>query len=273
MTRALKLSVCVLAIALSGCVAEKKDSLTVADAGTFKFASPGSYWNGQPVDLVGTLSFPEKMTGKVPVMVIMHGSAGRGYRDRTWSKFFLENGVATFQVDYYSTRGLTRGGQGGPKSPQDLTGAVKFVTTHPNIDATRVGTLGFSRGGTIVLSSWGMNANDFGGHKPVFNVALYPGCEAISISRGTTDAQNVIIVGDRDTLSRATVCEGLGQQAQRNGKNVAVHVMPGGTHSFDDDTGGTVQFGGMTVTISPNSALAQQARDIVRAAMVQAFKL
>lgn len=265
-------SICLIVLALSACVAEKKLTLTAADSGTIRFPSPSSYWKGENIDLIGTLSFPDKVSGKVPAMVIMHGSAGQGYRDQSWSDFFLKNGVATFQVDYYTTRGLTRGGRGGPKAPQDVTGAVKFLVTHPKIDPKRIGTIGFSRGGTIILGTWRMGDGDFGGHKPVFNVALYPGCEAISIDRDTTDAVNVIIVGDLDTLSRASVCTGHEADAKRYGKNLSVHVMPGGTHAFDDDKGGTVIFGGTTVDISPDPNLATQAREIVRAAMVKVFK-
>lgn len=262
-----------MSVALAGCVQEKKMTLTAADAGTMQFPSDNSFWKGEKVDLIGKLSFPEKVTGKVPAMVIMHGSAGQGYRDQNWSNFFLKNGIATFQVDYYTTRGLTRGGQGGPKAPQDVSGAVKFLTTHPNIDASRIGTLGFSRGGTIVLMSWQLDARDFGGQSPVLNVALYPGCEVLQITPNTTDASNVIIVGDRDNLSSASICERLGTQAKTFNKNVAVHVMPGGTHAFDDNQGGTVQFGSTTVTVSPSPALTAQSMEIVRAAMVQAFKL
>ena len=68
---------------LGACVAEKKLTLTATDKGTFSFPSPRSYWNGRNIDLVGKLEFPEKVQGKVPAMVIIHGSAGQGSRDYT----------------------------------------------------------------------------------------------------------------------------------------------------------------------------------------------
>ncbi|MBO6521990.1 MAG: dienelactone hydrolase family protein [Rhodospirillales bacterium] len=256
---------------LSACVAEKKLSLTTADAGTFQFASPKSYWKGQNIDLIGTLDFPENTQGKVPVMVIMHGSAGQGYRDGTWAKFFNANGIASFKVDYYSTRGMSRGGPGGPKNPHDLTGAIKFLKTHPRIDASKVGTIGFSRGGSIVMSTLQLNASEFGGQKPVLNVNLYGNC-IIGVDKGTTDAPVLIIVGDEDNLSPYHQCESLGELGKRFDKDIRVHVMPGGTHAFDDNKGGNVRFGNQNVTIYPSAKLAAEARQIVLTAAKEAFK-
>ncbi len=256
---------------LTACVAEKKLNLTAADAGTFRFASANSYWKGENIDLIGTLDFPANASSNVPVMVIMHGSAGQGYRDSTWAKFFNDNGIATFKVNYYSTRGMSRGGRGGPKNPYDLTGAIEFLTTHPRIDASKVGAIGFSRGGSIVMSSIGLSASEFGGQKPVLNVNMYGNC-IMGVDRDTTDAPVLIIVGDRDNLSSSSQCESLGEEAKRKGKDFRVHVMPGGTHAFDDNKGGSVSFGGTNVTISPNAQLTQQARQIVLSAAKDAFK-
>lgn len=256
---------------LSACVAEKKLTLTAADAGTFQFASPKSYWKGENIDLIGTLDFPENTSGKVPAMVIMHGSGGQGYRDSTWAKFFNENGIASFQVDYFSTRGMSRGGPGGPKNPYDLTGAIKFLSTHPRIDSTRIGTIGFSRGGSIVMSTLQLDASAFGGNKPALNVNLYGNC-ILGIDRATTEAPVLVIVGDRDNLIPIQQCEGLAEDAKRKGKDFRLYVMPGGTHAFDDNRGGTVYFGNRTVSISPSPGLTAQAREIVLSAAKDAFK-
>ncbi|WNJ98831.1 dienelactone hydrolase family protein [Thalassospiraceae bacterium LMO-JJ14] len=255
---------------LSACVAEKKVNLTATDAGTIRFASPKSYWNGQNIDLIGTLDFPENATGKVPVVVIMHGSQGQGYRDSTWAKFFNDNGIASFQVDYYATRGMSRGGPGGPKNPHDLIGAVRFISTHPRVDASKVATMGFSRGGSIVMSTLQFSASEFGGQKPALNVNLYGNC-ILGVNKGTTDAPVLLIVGDSDDLSPSRQCVGLAEDAKRNGKDFRIHVMPGGTHAFDDNKGGTVSFGNQTVTIHPNPRLTVQAREIVLSAAREVF--
>lgn len=258
---------------LAGCLAEKKLQLSATDEGVFRFPSENSYWKGENVDLIGTLEFPERASGRVPAMVLFHGSAGQGYRDKAWSDFFLENGIAAFRVDYYTTRGMTRGGRGGPASSYDVTGAIKFLATHPRIDRERIGVIGFSRGGSMVLSALRYTARDTGGVDPALFVALYPGCERVTINAQTTDAPVRIIVGDRDSLSQATFCEEREAEAQRIGKDVRTSVMPGGTHAFDDNKGGTVHFGGTRVVITPNGELTRQARQIVREAMRDAFAL
>lgn len=263
--------VAVSAALLAGCVAEKKLALTATDEGAFRFPAPRSYWNGDNVDLIGTLSFPANVQGKVPVMVIMHGSAGQGYRDASWASFFNDNGIAAFKVDYYTTRGMSRGGPGGPKNPYDLTAAIEFVSTHPRIDASKVGTIGFSRGGSIVMSTLRMRDWEFGGRKPKLNVNLYGNC-ILGVDKGFTDAPVLLIVGDRDSLTPHELCEGLATDAKAHGKDFRVHVMPGGTHAFDDNKGGTVRFGGKSVHIVPSTGLTEQARRIVLAAAREAFE-
>ena len=263
--------VCCSVAVLAACGAEKKMSLTAGDEGYIRFPTERVYWEGKKIDLTGSLSFPEGATGKVPAMVIMHGSAGQGYRDASWSDFFLDHGIATFRVDYYATRGLTRGGRGGPKNPYDLTDAIKFLKTHPRIDATKIGTMGFSRGGSIVMATLQMNAREFGGNKPVLNVNMYGNC-INGVDKGTTDAPVVVIVGDKDDLQPSTLCEGLGENAKRFDKDFRIHVIPGATHAFDDNKGGTIQWGGQTVTISPSGQATAEARRIVLAALNETLK-
>jgi hypothetical protein len=134
-----------LTVSFAGTTAEAagKTALNEADEGKIRFYSENSYWNGKQVDLIGYLEFPRVVDGQVPAMVIMHGSAGPGFRGKSWGKFLREHGIATFRVDYYKTRGISQGGPRGPKSPYDVYAALKVLGTHPRIDNQRIGVMGF----------------------------------------------------------------------------------------------------------------------------------
>lgn len=106
------------------------------DVGNFCFPAGKSYWRGKKIDLYDTLEFPERASGKVSAMVILHGRKGQGYRVSRWGKFLLENGVAMFKVDWLSPRGMSWSAPGASKNPYDLISAVKFLSTHPHIDPT-----------------------------------------------------------------------------------------------------------------------------------------
>lgn len=257
---------------LSACIAEKKLSLTAGDSGTFRFASPSSYWKGENIDLIGTLDFPENITGKVPVVVILHGSGGPGSQgiDTMWSKFYRSQGVASFRLDYYTTRGISKAGPGGPAAPQDVDGALRFIKTHPRIDADRIALHGISRGGSIVLSTLKLQPYQLGDVTPKLIVAMYPGCERISVDKGTTDEKVLIIVGSKDKLSRASVCEETEAAAKRLGKDVTTHVIEGAYHGFDGQGGGrTVQFGQASYYMGPSASGLREAQGIVKAAIAE----
>ena len=46
-------------------------------------------------------------TGKLPVVILMHGSGGMGAQLDTWSRLFNAMGVSTFAIDGFTGRGQT----------------------------------------------------------------------------------------------------------------------------------------------------------------------
>jgi cephalosporin-C deacetylase-like acetyl esterase len=57
--------------------------------------------------IAGELRLPQGAAGRLPAVVLMHGSGGAGAREEFWSKSFNEMGIASFVVDSFSGRGLT----------------------------------------------------------------------------------------------------------------------------------------------------------------------
>lgn len=240
--------------------AQESAPLKASDEGRLSFVSEMSFWKGKPVELTGRLTFPERGESKWPAVIIFHGSAGQGYRDRSWARYLLENGFATFEVDYLSGRGLRRATKEGPADPFDVIGSFSFLTRHPRIDPNRVALLGFSRGGSIVISSRNHFEVAQDKPRPKAYVGLYPGCERLSITSASPKEPMLIMVGDDDNLSKSSVCEDAARRNRREPNEVQVIVFPGATHAFDDDMAGTVNFGGISVTIRPAPELARQAQ-------------
>ena len=55
--------------------------------------------------IAGELRLPQGASGRLPVVVLMHGSGGAGAREEFWSKIFNEMGIASFVVDSFSGTG------------------------------------------------------------------------------------------------------------------------------------------------------------------------
>jgi dienelactone hydrolase len=68
--------------------------------------------------IVGSLRLPRDAAGRVPAMVIAHGSGRVGTREAAWA---------------------------------DRLGALRLLAPHPRIDPDRVRIIGFSDGGQVAL--------------------------------------------------------------------------------------------------------------------------
>ena len=90
----------------------------------------------------------------------MHGGSGVGGANSTtdvWSNAFNAAGIATFNVDGHSARGITTLAEGQRLSAyvrvQDAFGALEALAKHPLIDAKKIAIMGFSHGGPSAIFS------------------------------------------------------------------------------------------------------------------------
>src|SRR5262245_2612239 len=117
--------------------------------------------DGVQVTLAGALRFPKFGPEKQPAVVLLHGSGGLGGSVDTieeCSRELNEIGIATFAVDSFSGRGIietvtdqTRLGR--LNMIFDAYRALDLLSKHSQIDATRIGVMGFSRGAQSSLYS------------------------------------------------------------------------------------------------------------------------
>src|SRR3954447_15937744 len=60
--------------------------------------------NGQRIPVVYV--FPDKVDGKIPAMLVMHGSAGPAKREYGYAERFAKMGLAAIVIDSFSPRGI-----------------------------------------------------------------------------------------------------------------------------------------------------------------------
>src|SRR4051812_32997237 len=63
--------------------------------------------NAKAVTIAGELRIPQRASGRLPAVVLLHGSGGANGGHELWAKTFNEMGIASFLLDSFSARGIT----------------------------------------------------------------------------------------------------------------------------------------------------------------------
>jgi dienelactone hydrolase len=194
---------------------------------------------------------------KLPAVLILHGSAGVDSRGDFYEAALNEAGIATLQIDMWQARGYNAPGQRPAAiylTYPDAFSALAFLSRQPNIDAARIGVLGFSWGGLVSMgAAERLYVSTYGdGLTFKAHVAHYPVCyawnnTALFAKLGLTPAQFgvqwinltgapvLIEVGTKDGYDNsAEPCTALAASVNpSNGEVVRVNAYPGATHAWD----------------------------------------
>jgi dienelactone hydrolase len=201
--------------------------------------------NGKPTTIAGELRLPRGTTGKLPAVVLLHGSGGVGPGPEMWAKYFNEMGVASYVLDSFTGRGIV-----STSTNQALLGrlnmildayrALDVLADHPRIDAARIAVMGFSRGGQSALYSamtrfqamWNPRAK-FAAHIP-----LYASCTTTFM--GDTDVSAVPIRqyhGLADDYVTIGPCRPYFERLRAAGRDAQLIEMPEAHHAYDNPLG------------------------------------
>jgi len=211
--------------------------------------------NGKATTTSGQLRVA-RGSGRLPVVVLQHGSGGMGANVEMWAKEFNAMGVSTFALDGFTGRGLTQ-----VSTNQALLGRLNFIldiyrgldvlAKHPRVDSQRIALMGFSRGGQAALYAslkrfhqmWNKSGIEFAAYIP-----FYPDCATTFISdTDVADRPIRIFGGTADDYNPIALCKTYVERLKAAGRDVQLTEYLSAPHSFDNP------LGAQPAAASPNS--------------------
>jgi dienelactone hydrolase len=216
--------------------------------------------NGTPVTVGGEFRVAQG-TGRLPVVVLMHGSSGVGASIEPWVHQFNSMGISTFVIDGFTGRGLTVVGPnqallGRLNLILDIYRSLDILARHPRVDPDRIVLMGFSRGGQATLYAsldrfnklWNKSGVQFAGYIP-----FYPDCSTSYLTDTDVAARPIrIFHGTPDDYNPVASCKAYVARLQDAKRDVVLTEYPDSQHAFDAGL-----LGVNTVTVSTNAQTAR----------------
>lgn len=201
--------------------------------------------NGKRVTVTGEFRLAQG-SGRLPVVVLIHGSGGMGPNIEYWEHEFNAIGISTFALDGFTGRGLTT-----VNTDQALLGrlnlildayrALDILAKHPRVDQSRIALMGFSRGGQATLYAsvkrfglmWNKSGIEFAAYVP-----FYPDCRTTySTDTDVADRPIRIFHGTPDDYNPVAPCKQLVERLRGAGRDVVLTEYPNAWHAFDNPLG------------------------------------
>ena len=212
-------------------------SLTLSDQ---QFLS-GDEAAGKPVTVAGEFRVAQG-SGKMPVVVLMHGSSGVGATTEAWVHEFNAMGISTFVIDGFTGRGLTVTGPnqallGRLNLIIDIYHSLEILAKHPRVDPERIVLMGFSRGGQATLYAsldrfnklWNKSGVQFAAYIP-----FYPDCSTSYLTDTEVAARPIrIFHGTPDDYNPVASCKAYVARLEAAKRDVVLTEYPDSAHGFD----------------------------------------
>jgi dienelactone hydrolase len=216
--------------------------------------------NGKPATVAGEFRVAQG-SGRLPVVVLMHGSSGVGATIEAWVHQFNAMGISTFVIDGFTGRGLTAVGPnqallGRLNLIVDIYRALDILAQHPRVDPERIVLMGFSRGGQAALYAsldrfnklWNKSGVQFAGYIP-----FYPDCSTTYATDTEVAARPIrIFHGTPDDYNPVASCKAYVARLLQAKRDVALTEYPDSEHGFDAGL-----LGVSTVSVSANAQTAR----------------
>ncbi|HEX2540046.1 MAG TPA: dienelactone hydrolase family protein [Caldimonas sp.] len=185
---------------------------------------------------------------RAPTVALFHGCGGAydrqgalGQRLRDYAALFNGRGMHALVVDSLTPRhekelctqrtGSRRVTVGHRR--QDALGAVAYLAERQDVDAARIGLVGWSHGGSTVLAATNRRHRDVDSARvqPSFAIAFYPGCET-ELKRGYEPvAPLLLLAGELDDWTPAAPCAALARASAEPKPEIEIYA--GAWHGFD----------------------------------------
>ncbi len=187
------------------------------------------------------LFLPPGATRAVPVVIVVPGSLGVAPSHVAHAEQFTNLGFAACVIDPFGTRGITstvanQAQYSMAASAYDVLATVRTLGAMREIDSSRIGAQGHSRGGSAVLTAAMRRFC-----RPVLGDAVrlraiyaaYPWC---GHQFRDPDVGNTIVravIGDRDDWCLPAQAQGYIQAIRLRGGRATLKIFGGAGHSFD----------------------------------------
>jgi len=186
-----------------------------------------------------------KADGKFPLVMVVPGSLGVAASHLAHAEAVSDDGFAAFVLDSFGARDVTSTVANQTQfsfaaSAYDVLAAWKVLSAHPEIDASRIGAQGHSRGGSAVLTAATRRfadavVGDGAGFRSV--LAAYPWSGHQFLDPSVDETEIRIIMGDADEWCSPMQVQGHCQAIRLSGGKVTMRLIGGAQHSFDRGTG------------------------------------
>jgi dienelactone hydrolase len=197
------------------------------------------------VTIDGKLFLPQRSgSGKLPLVMIVPGSLGVAPSHVAHAEALTRAGFAAFVLDSFGARGVTSTVANQTQfsfaaSAYDVLAAWKVLAGLPEIDASRIGAQGHSRGGSAVLTAATRRFADSvvgSGSRLKGALAAYPwsGHQFCDPGVGATAVR--VLMGDADEWCSPMQVQGHCQAIRVSGGDVTMRLIAGAHHSFDRGT-------------------------------------
>jgi len=199
--------------------------------------------DGKSAVIVGELRLPRLGTERLPAVVIVHGSGGIMGNEDHWAREFNDIGIAAFILDGFTGRGITatatdQSQLGLLTMVNDAYRALDLLAKHPRIDRARIGIMGGSRGGLVVMgASMKRFQRMYGSAEAAFAVYLsfYTPCSIRYIDDLDVAERPIrLFHGQADDYVPVEPCRQYVEELRKTGKDVALKEYPGAYHLFDN---------------------------------------
>jgi len=233
--------------------------LSAGGEGEFYFASHSPYdfdilLRARPLPVpttgFGTLILPKgaDRARPVPAVVLVHGSGGISPgREMRVGQTLADAGIAAFVIDYYAPRGITKQTHYMAKvlavtefdAVSDAYAALELLSTHPAIDALRIGIMGFSYGGMAVRIAMDERVREaFTPEHPGFAafVDTYGPCFQDWGTTRVNGAPLLTLRGSEDHSNDLEACAAREAELRALGVEVDARIYEGAGHAWENST-------------------------------------
>ncbi|MDE0661365.1 MAG: prolyl oligopeptidase family serine peptidase [Gammaproteobacteria bacterium] len=192
-------------------------------------------------EIRGCVFFPPG-EGPWPVVIVVPGSLGVAPSHVFKAELLTDAGIAACLIDPFGGRGVTstvanQAQYSFAASAWDVLAAATLLHDREDIDPTRIGAQGHSRGGSAVLSAACMAwLIDTGGVALHAVYAAYPWCGQQFERPDVGETVVRAVIGDQDEWCLPQQVQAHMHAMRLAGCEASFRLFPGAHHSFDRDT-------------------------------------